>query len=228
MQSNEGIKIRVVFMPRNLCLKEDFIKVLSLYCLMPFGQMHSKNPKIIALSQEIGRTPGSVAFKMVNFASLDPTISQLGMRNFSALDKAVWDEFFEQIKENSTSIPLGQGGFSEPSLPKFDYEDRQGLDVAQTSTRRVNQGFFRSMILVAYENRCAISRINDPSLLVASHIIPWADSPSLRMEPRNGLCLNFLHDRAFECGLIAIDETFSVITHPFLRARIRSLMPGWR
>jgi putative restriction endonuclease len=47
-------------------------------------------------------------------------------------------------------------------------------------------------------------------MLVASHIIPWADDPKQRMNPRNGLCLNALHDRAFDRGLMFVAKDLTV------------------
>jgi predicted restriction endonuclease len=41
-------------------------------------------------------------------------------------------------------------------------------------------------------------------LLVASHIVPWAANPALRVDPSNGLCLCAMHDRAFDRGLITV------------------------
>ena len=52
-----------------------------------------------------------------------------------------------------------------------------------------------------------------PSLLTASHIKPWKDSDprTERTNPRNGLCLNALHDRAFDRGLITVTTDYRVI-----------------
>jgi predicted restriction endonuclease len=47
-------------------------------------------------------------------------------------------------------------------------------------------------------------------LLVASHIVPWAEDSANRLNPRNGLCLNALHDRAFDRHLMWVDEQFRV------------------
>ena len=70
------------------------------------------------------------------------------------------------------------------------------------------------MILQNYEKRCAISGINIPELLVASHIIPWADSTAQqKLNPENGICLSSLYDKAFDRGLITIspdDYTISL------------------
>ena len=78
--------------------------------------------------------------------------------------------------------------------------------------QRVNQAIFRKEILSAYDNKCCITGINIKELLVASHIKPWNFShPCEKTDPRNGLCLNALHDRAFDRGLIAIADDFTVM-----------------
>jgi predicted restriction endonuclease len=82
--------------------------------------------------------------------------------------------------------------------------------------RRI-QGFFRGAVLAAYEYRCALSGLAIPKLLIASHIVPWKDSPELRADPRNGICLNALYDRAFDRGLITFDEALHVIVSPAIR-----------
>src|SRR6185437_1668443 len=82
-----------------------------------------------------------------------------------------------------------------------------------TATVKVRRGqqFFRQSILNVYGVRCCISGINVPRLLVASHIKPWRDFPSDRINPRNGLCLSSIHDAAFDAGLITLDERFCVV-----------------
>ncbi len=38
------------------------------------------------------------------------------------------------------------------------------------------------------------------------------------MNPRNGLCLNALHDKAFETGLISIDKNYHVMVSKKIRS----------
>lgn len=66
------------------------------------------------------------------------------------------------------------------------------------------------MVLVAYESTCCITGINHDRLLTASHIKPWAKFPDVRVNPYNGLCLNALHDRAFDTGLMTILPDYSI------------------
>lgn len=57
------------------------------------------------------------------------------------------------------------------------------------------------------------------NILIASHIKPWCDSDEKteRTNPSNGLCLNALHDKAFDKGLITIDKNYSVVNSKQLK-----------
>lgn len=83
--------------------------------------------------------------------------------------------------------------------------------------QRVNQGFFRRAVLSSYDGACCLTGLAAPELLVGSHIVPWAADAGNRTNPRNGLCLNVLHDKAFDRGLIAVDADFRVVVSPRVR-----------
>ncbi len=85
-----------------------------------------------------------------------------------------------------------------------------GMDKPVDATFRVGQSFFRSALLSAYDGKCCITGLGVPSLLVASHIVPWSHAPNYRVNPRNGLLLSVLHDRAFDAGLMTINENMTV------------------
>jgi putative restriction endonuclease len=199
-------------MPSRPWTREELVQVLRLYCITPFGRIHARNPDIKLLAQEIDRTPSAVALKMTNFAGLDPTIARAGMSNHSKLDKEVWDDFFSNMEKylppaDTTSTG---GELSEPQV-EFIRATPAGIDVMRLTKTRVNQGFFRKLVLASYDNQCALTGIDTPDLLVASHIVPWSINSSERTNPTNGICLNALHDRAFDEGLITFDEDFSVV-----------------
>ena len=120
----------------------------------------------------------------------------------------IWDEFAndrerlfieaQRIKADLFHKPI------EETL-QLTAADLEGKEKSVVIKQRVNQAVFRSMILHNYEERCAISGINIPELLVAGHIIPWADStPQQKLCPENGICLSALYDKAFDKGLITI------------------------
>lgn len=65
------------------------------------------------------------------------------------------------------------------------------------------------MILTNYGCRCALTGIDIPQLLIASHIIPWEDKKHKqdRLNPCNGICLSALYDKAFDEGLISFSPS---------------------
>ncbi|WP_428410248.1 HNH endonuclease [Hyphococcus sp.] len=212
---------------RRLWNREELVQALYLYCVTPFGRLHARNPEIIALAEQLGRTPNAMALKLVNFASLDPTIARKGMGNVSSLDKQVWAEFFNE-RLGTLAFPEERlSGFSEQHEQDFIAEFAPGLEIETRTKRRVNQGFFRRLVLASYDSKCALSGITTPELLVAGHIVPWSHNVGLRTDPRNGICLNPLFDRAFDQGLIAIDDDYTVLfsskLHEETTAKMKSI-----
>lgn len=197
---------------RRFWTREEVILAIELYCRTVFGRIHSRNNDIIALAKRIGRTPSSVALKLTNFASLDPTLDRTGMKNVSKLDRELWDSFFA---DPDTFFTLASQVAGHYALPEASYPATSGLreggEYEIIGTTRKNQEYFRKMILASYRNRCCITGIAVSELLVASHIIPWAKESRYRTDPRNGLCLNALHDRAFDRGLITLDNDYRVM-----------------
>ena len=192
--------------------REELILAINLYCKTPFGRIHNRNPEIIKLAKLIDRTPSSVSYKLANFASIDPSLQRKGASNVSKLDIDVWNEFFKD---------WGKLAFeSEMLLSKYDNSNTtadieilplEGYDRESIVKTRVNQAFFRKTVLASYNFKCCITGLSLTELLVASHIIPWSKDEKNRLNPRNGLCLNALHDKAFDKGLISISEKFRII-----------------
>jgi predicted restriction endonuclease len=193
-----------------------------LYCQLPFGRLHNRNPEIIALAKLIGRTPSAVALKLVNFASLDPSITdsgRKGMGNSSSLDKKIWEEFnadweglaldCEKIRRE-LQTQLGVADSPEPDELDAAPADYTGETRRVTSEQRIKQNFFRKAVLSSYEGKCCMTELAEPRLLIASHIVPWSKDKKNRLNPSNGLCLSALHDRAFDLGFISVRPDFSI------------------
>jgi predicted restriction endonuclease len=82
-----------------------------------------------------------------------------------------------------------------------------------TVRQRIGQDLFRDGLLTLWRGRCAISGLNVPELLRASHAKPWAASTDAeRLDVYNGLLLAAHLDAAFDSGLIAIREDGTVVT----------------
>src|SRR5690242_47281 len=79
--------------------REEHILAFNLYCKIPFGQIHTHNPRVIQLAQLLKRSVGSVSLKLTNFARLDPALQARGIRGMSHGAKGevdIWREFAEQ------------------------------------------------------------------------------------------------------------------------------------
>lgn len=196
--------------------KEETILALALYCKIPFGKIHKNNPQVIELSKLIGRTPASVSMKMSNFGRLDKKLTDKGISGLShgsSLDKIIWDEYhfnMQKLSETVDNIPYMQDLLTEDDAIK---KLPTGKTCAAITKSRVNQGFFRSAVLAAYNKKCCITGLNIPSLLIASHIKPWIDSDPIteRTNPCNGLSLNTLHHDAFDDGIFTIDTDYRIL-----------------
>ncbi len=192
--------------------KDELILAINLYCKTPFGKIHIRNPDIIELAGLLNRTPGSVSYKLANFANIDPSLEREGASHVSRLDREVWNEFFDNWDEMAfeSEVRAKKIRGKEIDIPE-DVIFPEGKTRESVVKARVNQIFFRKMILSSYNQTCCITGLAIPELLVAGHIVPWSQDTKNRMNPRNGLCLNALHDKAFDLGLISLDEKFHVI-----------------
>jgi len=198
-------------------------RALYLYFQLPFGLLHSGNPEIIALASSLGRTPSSIAMKLANFASLDPKITETGRKGLAgatALDRKIWAEFnadwtrliVDAESLSSRGAPSDADLASENAVKErrrdFQYESTSGATTtARLIEQRVGQNFFRRAVLANYENRCCLTGISDVRLLNASHIVPWSADEKNRHNPKNGLSLSATFDRAFDRGLMSVDQS---------------------
>jgi putative restriction endonuclease len=213
-------------MTRRPWSRDELVLAMNLYCQLPFGKLHARNRDVIRLAETLHRTPSSVAMKLCNLASLDPAHQSRGIRGLSKVsagDRAIWDEFHadwnrlatesEALRE-SLGVPEGQAQVAGDSVST-------GYIGETESTRQVRvrlaQRFFRRAVISSYDFRCCVTGIEIRSLLIASHILPWAQYPDLRANPRNGLCLSSLHDSAFDRGLMTFDDECRLVLSSELR-----------
>lgn len=90
--------------------------------------------------------------------------------------------------------------------------DEDALKISKTTREaiilaRVGQGRFRADLMKRWNGRCALTALQNPDLLVASHIVPWSMSNNReRLDVDNGLLLATHIDRLFDRGLISFDD----------------------
>lgn len=197
---------------------EEHIIAFSFYNGIPFGKIHIHNPRVMELAALLGRKVGSASRKLANFARLDPSLHQRNIRGLehgAKGEERVWDAFAkhpEELAMQSARLLAARCGCTLEQLTEVETDDLPpaGAEREALVKLRVNQSFFRERVLSAYDFRCCVTGLSVKPLLVASHIVSWAEDAVHRLNPRNGLCLNALHDRLFDRHLMWIDSTFRV------------------
>lgn len=173
--------------------------------------------------------------KLVNFASLDPQIiasGRAGLSGASHQDRVLWAELqqdWDRVAEEAATaysmLAFSHGVDSDRAfVEEVEEITAQQPDFEEGRTRtawvriRVNQARFRKSVLTSYGATCCISGLQNDNLVIASHIVPWRMDDKNRLNPRNGLCLSALHDKAYDQGLITVMPDFTVRVSPALTA----------
>lgn len=215
--------------------RHELLILLNVYHKLRFGQMHERNPTIITLAKRFERTPGSVAMKLCNLASLDPALKLRGIKGLSGaskLDETMWTEFHAHLNE---TVPSSEEALRALMKAAEDAEvqiqPKKGIHIVKAPPTgptdmvvnvkvRRGQDYFRNAVLNNFGGRCGVTRLGVPELLIASHILPWGSHTEERLNVRNGLCLSRLHDAAFDRGLITFDDELRLVLSKRLKAEL--------
>lgn len=121
--------------------------------------------------------------------------------------------FFKKVGVELPKIPAidEQGIVKEPvALYKLNIPnvtERKGL-----VTSRVGQGAYRKGIIHRWDYKCAVTSFDKLDVLIASHIVPWADSTNdERMDLNNGILLSPTYDALFDRHLITFENNGKII-----------------
>ena len=215
-------------MQRKKWSNDEYIATFNLYLKLPFGKMHHRTTEVIELANLLGRTPSSIAMRLSNFAHVDPFHQNRGINGLAGgknqcqpiFDKYIKDR--ENLMYESELILSKIEGQTLEKKYEYDLLDVQNLNLKGLTKERivktrVNQNFFRKIILANYNYRCAISGVDISSVLIASHIKPWQVDKDNRLNPENGICLDAFYDKCFDRGLIGFDRNYSILFSDYLR-----------
>ncbi len=187
--------------------------------------MASSNPASVlgALDADTGqalvsylRSPGYGLF-------FDPTLNHSAWVQPAPLSEQIAasvDDFLKVLEARFPVTPQGDAAAealeSDPDeVAAFRKQlEQQSYEVADSTatikTRGSAQKAFAGAVKANYEYRCAITGVMTNDFLVASHIVPWSEDQSIRLDPSNGICLSLLVDRAFEKGYLQIENDLTI------------------
>ena len=145
--------------------RDEHILAFNLYSQLPFGKMHKGTPQVKDLARLLGRTDSSVAFKLSNFARLDPALQERGIRGMqhgAKGEEEVWREFYahpEELAFESEGLLAARLHKPVEEVAAIDVKDLppEGKEREAIVRVRVNQNFFRRRIISAFEFRCCVT-----------------------------------------------------------------------
>ncbi|MCQ4243174.1 HNH endonuclease [Stutzerimonas stutzeri] len=153
----------------------------------------------------------------------DPSRNHDAWINAPAMPPAVTATTEQIIAFLETRFPPSQQGDSAAETFEVSLEEVEDFraqieqnnfavpdTLATTKTRGSAQRAFAEAVKKNYGFKCAITGIKTKNFLIASHIVPWSQDHSIRIDPSNGICLSLLVDRAFEAGYLTIDDELTV------------------
>jgi len=129
--------------------------------------------------------PGAVVGRTVTDI---PELHRLVRRAFQ-LSRTLPDELLHAFEKQTAELP-------------------RSTEIERLVVQRVGQDIFRIGLLEYWEGRCAVTGLDVPELLRASHIKPWAHCPidAERLDVFNGFLLSPNLDAAFDRGFITFTD----------------------
>lgn len=167
----------------------------------------TSNGFIVALSMSnVVHTLDSDVGQAINQTRLPST--SIGMAGaFEASDIFKLEALLKRAWLLSRSLPNALIGRFEKALSEVSATEREA-----TVRQRVGQNLFREGLMALWGGRCAITGLDTPELLRASHAKPWAESSDIeRLDVFNGLLLAAHWDAAFDSGFITISTSGHII-----------------
>lgn len=80
---------------------------------------------------------------------------------------------------------------------------------------RTAQATYRKKVLELWNNKCAVTSVDNTGWLIASHIKPWCESSTLeKIDPFNSLLLTPNYDKLFDRGIISFSPKTGHIILP--------------
>lgn len=173
-------------------------------------------PRIVAETESRGATPHQTLSRVLQDLRDEGLLEFLGNGQYRLTGRPVDIEAVD-LSDEQIDAALRR------RLLRFGQAET-GTELA-ASRRRRGQERLRALTLDNYGYRCALCDVTERSLLVASHILGWAEAPDARGDLSNILCLCRFHDALFELGYWSLTNDLGVLTRSGLESTtLRALL----
>ena len=163
------------------------------------------------------------AYQLIREISL-PLVSYISAMHLDYKGRSMyyWKLFadFEELERRKTFIEK-YGSSTQQEAEQQCNTKSKNKKKTKTKNARDGQEEYRRKLLSECPF-CPITMINEESLLIASHIKPWAVSNlTERIDPNNGFILSPLYDKLFDKGFITFTEDKRVIISNWLSRQVK-------
>jgi hypothetical protein len=183
----------------------------------------SRHP--ITVEIMLGRSAGSFALCFSPNLDIKELRRDLNRDLFLSGGIEAWDRqtlsvILRRAAELGMALPDTPGKKYEDKIAAFlaEHPNDRGTEREQIIRRRVGQELYREALLEYWGGTCALTAIDVPELLVASHAKPWkyCDTDSDRLNVYNGFLLSANYDALFDSGLVTFEDDGRIICSPRL------------
>lgn len=150
--------------------------------------------------------------------------SELGLSSFDAIrDLDVLLDILKRASVVASALPESPYKEYLARIKNLDMKDTEKL--AQIK-ERIGQDVLRDALMHFWKNRCALTGVDQPELLIASHVKPWADCATgeERLNVFNGFLFEARIDRLFDQGFISFEDDGVIIISPSLSGENRKAL----
>lgn len=173
--------------------------------------------RIVEETQSKGATPGQTLSYVLQTLRDEGVLEFLSGGSYRILKEPI-DAEAAELTDSELEAAIRQ------RLLRFG-RVKTGTVIAEYRQRR-GQSKLRDLVLQNYRGQCALCDVSDTELLVASHIVPWADGPDARGDLSNVIGLCCFHDALFERGQWSLNEDLSVVRRsPITSHTLQQLLP---
>jgi putative restriction endonuclease len=143
-------------------------------------------------------------------AELDRSYSHLRINGgYQTTGEAALGRLLRRAAELAMALPNHAADQYAAEIAKIEAEPPSTTEALRLTKQRVGQNLFRQALMDYWGGACAVTGLNLPELLRASHAKPWADcaNDAERLDVFNGFLLSAQLDALFDSGLITFDDT---------------------
>jgi hypothetical protein len=153
-------------------------------------------------TDSLGATPAQTMSRVLQELRDEDFLYFTGNGEYLLADVPI-DVEYEDLPDDAIDFALNKRKLQLNIVPAGDFQ-------AQARHRK-GQNRIRELTLRDYGYQCGFCDVNDSKMLIASHIVRWADDSAARGNLSNVICLCRLHDPLFELGYLSMSDNYQII-----------------